>query len=137
MSEDKAQFKPVKRKNIRQRKQSSDVEGAEKEEESAIRAKSELIHETKEKQKLRNRSNGVNVASLALGKKITLEEEVSKDPFNVKSGGGMVNMQALKAGKLKSASDDGEFEQKLKNIVLIVVFMKFSIRHWNRNAILG
>lgn len=46
-------------------------------------------------------------ASLALGKKVTLEEEVSvKDPFNVKSGGGMVNMQALKAGKLKSASDD-------------------------------
>lgn len=44
---------------------------------------------------------------MALGKKITLEEEVSvKDPFNVKSGGGMVNMQALKAGKLKSASDD-------------------------------
>jgi Hepatocellular carcinoma-associated antigen 59 len=45
-------------------------------------------------------------ASLALGKKITLEEEVSvKDPFNVKTGG-MVNMSALKAGKLKSASDD-------------------------------
>jgi hypothetical protein len=45
-------------------------------------------------------------ASLALGKKITLEEEVAvKDPFNVKSGG-MVNMQMLKAGKLKTASDD-------------------------------
>lgn len=47
-------------------------------------------------------------ASLALGKRITLEQEVSvKDPFNVKSGGGMVNMQALKAGKLKTTASDG------------------------------
>lgn len=45
-------------------------------------------------------------ASLALGKKITIEEEVSvKDPYNAKTGG-MVNMTALKAGKLKAASDD-------------------------------
>jgi Hepatocellular carcinoma-associated antigen 59 len=44
---------------------------------------------------------------LALGKKVTLEEEVAvKDPFSIKTGGGMVNMQALKAGKLKAASDD-------------------------------
>lgn len=103
-SEEKVSFKPIKKKNLRQRKKSSDEETSEKEEESVV--KLELIHETKEKQKLRNRSHGVNAASLACGKKITLEEEVSvKDPFNAKSGG-MVNMQALKAGKLKTASDD-------------------------------
>lgn len=38
---------------------------------------------------------------------MTLEEEVAvKDPFNIKTGGGLVNMNALKAGKLKAASDD-------------------------------
>jgi hypothetical protein len=60
MSEQKIEFKPIKRKNVRQRKQSSDEEDVKREDEAEIRAKLELIHETKEKQKLRNRSNGVN-----------------------------------------------------------------------------
>jgi hypothetical protein len=65
----------------------------------------ETLQETKERQKLRNRPNGVNTIGLALGKKVTLEEEAtSKDPFNVKAGG-MVNMHALKSGKLKPADD--------------------------------
>jgi hypothetical protein len=43
---------------------------------------------------------------LAIGKKVTIEEEVSvKDPLKIQSGG-MVNMQALKSGKLKVTSDD-------------------------------
>lgn len=63
------------------------------------------IQELKEKQKLRHRPNGVNIVGLALGKKVTMEEEVSvKDPFNVKMGG-MVNMSALKAGKMKPSDD--------------------------------
>ncbi|KAG5675423.1 hypothetical protein PVAND_005329 [Polypedilum vanderplanki] len=106
MSEEKIEFKPIKRKNLRKRKQSSDEETAINEDEAEIQAKLELIQETKEKQKLRNRSNGVNVATLALGKKITIEEEVTvKDPFKLQTGG-MVNMQALKAGKLKTVADD-------------------------------
>lgn len=44
--------------------------------------------------------------SLALGKKITAEEEATvKDPLKIQSGG-MVNMQQLKSGKLKVTTDD-------------------------------
>lgn len=61
-SEGKVVFKPIKRKNIRQRKSSSDDEASqEKEEASVAQSKRELIHETKEKQKLRARPQGVNV----------------------------------------------------------------------------
>ena len=100
----KIQFKPTKKKNLRQRKMSSDnEEDCKKDGEAEILAK---LEETKEKQRLRNRVNGVNAVSLALGKKVTLEEEVAvKDPFKVQNGG-MVNMQALKAGKLKSNVED-------------------------------
>lgn len=102
--EEKIQFKPIKKKNLRQRRVSSDnEEDVKKDEEVETLAK---LVETKEKQKLRNRVNGVNAVSLALGKKVTLEEEVTvKDPFKTQNGG-MVNMQALKAGKLKSSEDD-------------------------------
>lgn len=60
-SEEKIQFKPIKRKNIRQRKKSSDEETSDKEGEPKSQVKLEVINETKQKQKLRNRSNGVNV----------------------------------------------------------------------------
>lgn len=61
-------------------------------------------------------------ASLALGKRITLEQEVSvKDPFNVKSGGGMVNMQALKAGKLKTTASDGN-DKLIHSVPSIITF---------------
>lgn len=103
-NEEKVQFKPIKRKNLRQRRNSSDnEEGGSKDVGRETLAK---LEETKEKQKLRNRSNGVNAVSLALGKKVTLEEEVAaKDPFKSQSGG-MVNMQAIKAGKMKTQDDD-------------------------------
>lgn len=59
--EEKIKFKPIKRKNLRQRKRSSDEEdGTKDEDEREIQSKSELIHETKEKQKLRTREKGVN-----------------------------------------------------------------------------
>lgn len=35
------------------------------------------MEETKEKQKLRNKPKGVNILTLAVGKKITVEEEVT------------------------------------------------------------
>lgn len=63
------------------------------------------LEETKELQKLRERPNGVSVVTLATGQKVTIEEEITcKDPFKVKSGG-MVNMQALKSGKIKQTND--------------------------------
>ena len=57
--EGKVLFKSIKRKNIRQREksQSSDEEGAKSQDKDDL----EIIQETKEKQKLRNRSHGVNV----------------------------------------------------------------------------
>ncbi|XP_058121757.1 splicing factor C9orf78 homolog isoform X2 [Anopheles ziemanni] len=96
----KVEFRKKGRKQLRQRRLSnSDEDEAETNEESKL-------EETKEKQKLRNRRNGVNILSLAAGKKISIEEEVTvKDPFNIKTGG-MVNMHALKAGKLKTAVED-------------------------------
>lgn len=39
------------------------------------------LEETKEKQKLRNKPNGVNILTLAVGKKITVEEEVTNVGF--------------------------------------------------------
>lgn len=58
----KVQFKSIKRKNLRQRKHSSEEEeGTKAEDEKELQSKLELIHETKEKQKLRQREKGVNV----------------------------------------------------------------------------
>ncbi|KFB49348.1 AGAP006620-PA-like protein [Anopheles sinensis] len=100
----KVEFKKKGRKQLRQRKLSnSEEDETETNEEAEVLVK---LEETKEKQKLRNRRNGVNILSLAAGKKISIEEEVTvKDPFNIKTGG-MVNMHALKAGKLKAAVED-------------------------------
>uniref|UniRef100_A0A2A4JQP0 Telomere length and silencing protein 1 homolog n=1 Tax=Heliothis virescens TaxID=7102 RepID=A0A2A4JQP0_HELVI len=92
-------FKPKKRKNLRQRIKVDDDDDSEEEH---ILAK---LEETKVLQKLRERPNGVSVVALATGQKTTLEEEITcKDPFKVKAGG-MVNMQALKSGKVKQVDD--------------------------------
>lgn len=91
-------FKPKKKKNLRQRIKEDD----DSEDEQHILAK---LEETKVLQKLRERPNGVSVIALATGQKTTIEEEITcKDPFKVKSGG-MVNMQALKSGKVKQVDD--------------------------------
>uniref|UniRef100_A0A8D8BKT0 Uncharacterized protein C9orf78 n=1 Tax=Culex pipiens TaxID=7175 RepID=A0A8D8BKT0_CULPI len=95
--QEKVQFKPKSKRNLRQRIKTEDSD-----EDQEVLSK---LEETKEKQRLRNKTNGVNLLSLAMGKKITIEEEVTnKDPFNTKSGG-MVNMQALKSGKIKTVED--------------------------------
>lgn len=59
--EEKVQFKPIRRKNIRQRKASSDEDTTKPDDDTEIHVKLEVINETKEKQKLRNRSHGVNM----------------------------------------------------------------------------
>ncbi|XP_045453689.1 telomere length and silencing protein 1 homolog [Melitaea cinxia] len=97
--EEEIKFKPKKRKNLRQRVK---IEDEESEDEELILAR---LEEAKEMQKLRERPNGVSIVALATGQKINLVEEITcKDPFNVKSGG-MVNMQALKSGKVKQVDD--------------------------------
>lgn len=35
------------------------------------------LEETKEKQKLREKPNGISIAELAIGKKISIEEEIT------------------------------------------------------------
>ncbi|KPJ05322.1 Uncharacterized protein C9orf78 [Papilio xuthus] len=96
---EEVKFKPKKRRNIRQRVK---VEDDDSEDEQVILAR---LEEAKEAQKLRERPNGVSIVALATGQKVTLEEEiVCKDPFKIKSGG-IVNMQALKSGKVKQVDD--------------------------------
>ncbi|CAG9782595.1 unnamed protein product [Diatraea saccharalis] len=90
-------FKPKKKRNLRQR-----IKEEESDDEEHILSK---LEETREIQKLRERPNGVSIIALATGQKTTIEDEVTcKDPFKVKSGG-MVNMQALKSGKVKQVDD--------------------------------
>lgn len=91
-------FNPRKKKNFRQRIKDDE----ESDDEHVIIAK---LEETKEIQKLRLRPNGVSVIALATGQKVNVEEEITcKDPFKVKDGG-MINMQALKSGKVKQVDD--------------------------------
>lgn len=90
-------FKPKKKKNLRQRIKDED----ESDDEELILSK---LEEAKEIQKLRERPNGVSVVALATGQATISEEITCKDPFSVKSGG-MINMQALKSGKVKQVED--------------------------------
>ncbi|KAL4713394.1 hypothetical protein ACJJTC_010379 [Scirpophaga incertulas] len=90
-------FKAPKKLNLRKR-----FKEEESDDEESILTK---LEETKEIQKLRERPNGVSVIALATGQKTTIEDEITcKDPFKVKSGG-MVNMQALKSGKVRQVDD--------------------------------
>ncbi|XP_060535543.1 splicing factor C9orf78 homolog isoform X1 [Cylas formicarius] len=96
---EKIEFKAKKRKNLRQRVK---LEESDDEEIQQVNSK---LEEMKELQSLRKRPNGVSVIGLALGTKVSAEEEVvAKDPFKVQAGG-MVNMQALKQGKVKQVDD--------------------------------
>ncbi|XP_045778398.1 telomere length and silencing protein 1 homolog [Maniola jurtina] len=97
--EEEIKFRPKKKKNLRQRVK---LEDEESEDEEVILAR---LEEAREIQKLRERPNGISVVALATGQKTSLVEEVAcKDPYNVKAGG-MVNMQALKSGKVKQVDD--------------------------------
>lgn len=96
---EEVKFKPKKKRNIRQRIK---IEDDESEDEELILAR---LEEAREIQKLRERPNGVSIVALATGQKVTLDEErVCKDPYKIKAGG-MVNMQALKNGKVKQVDD--------------------------------
>lgn len=85
---------------------------------------SSKLMEMRELQELRKKPNGVSIVGLALGKKVTIEEEVihvniisrlskfdstqqfifQKDPFKIQSGG-LLNMNTLKSGKIKQVDD--------------------------------
>nr|SVE75435.1 EOG090X0F7F [Daphnia dolichocephala] len=102
-------FKKPNRKPMRQRleieEKSEDASGSSDEVDILTK-----LEEAKELQKLRERPHGISAVALALGKQITIEEEVSvNDPFKVATGG-MADMKAVKAGKQSSASVDDAYE---------------------------
>jgi len=100
MSE-KVQFKSVKRKRpMRQKAASDDEEDINK----------DALEETIELQKLRKRSHGVNVVTLASGKKVTKVDELvnsDPDPFKLKSGGLLTIEKAKQAAKVEKEAEDG------------------------------
>lgn len=92
MSEDcKVTFKSIKKRPIRKREHSDDDEDFNK----------EAFEETLELQKLRKKSSGTNVVSLALGKKMTLVEETmaGSDPGFKINTGGLVQMKDIRGYK--------------------------------------
>ncbi|GJQ87996.1 hypothetical protein Trydic_g12922 [Trypoxylus dichotomus] len=93
--------KPVfirKTKNLRQRVKDDNSEDSDDD----VKSK---LGDLKEIQNMRKRARGVSLISLALGKKVSVEEEaVAKDPFAVHSGG-LVNMQTIKSGKIVTVDD--------------------------------
>ncbi|KAG8180084.1 hypothetical protein JTE90_027864 [Oedothorax gibbosus] len=77
-------------KCLRVKKNSSESED-EKEETDV----STILEDAKELRKLRKKPNGVSAIGLALGKKLTNEEElIADDPFKLKTGG-FIDMKAL------------------------------------------
>nr|CAH7758558.1 unnamed protein product [Callosobruchus chinensis] len=98
--EEKVVFKRKKQsKPLRQRIKTDDSD------DENIEQVSSKLTEMRELQKLRERPNGVSIVGLALGTNISSEEDsIVKDPFSVQIGG-MINMQALKNGKLKQVDD--------------------------------
>uniref|UniRef100_A0A224XUP7 Telomere length and silencing protein 1 homolog n=1 Tax=Panstrongylus lignarius TaxID=156445 RepID=A0A224XUP7_9HEMI len=96
----KIKFKSKKKKMFRKRIKSDDEQ--ELSEDESVHEK---LEDLKALQKLRERPSGISVVTLALGEKISREEEVlCNDPFKLKNGG-LVNMSSLKGGKLNMEDD--------------------------------
>ncbi|KAK5647333.1 hypothetical protein RI129_002225 [Pyrocoelia pectoralis] len=93
-------FKFNKRKQLRKRKLSNESEDSANEDDLILK-----LEETRELQNLRRRQHGISVSGLVLGVKSCSDDDGNtKDPFKSKAGG-MVNMQALRTGKLKQVDD--------------------------------
>jgi len=104
VSSQKLTFKKKNRKQFRKRNDSSE-DSNHSEEEKDDNDVSVKLEEMKTLQKLRKRQNGVNIVSLAHGKKDIAEDEaLVTDPFKLKTGG-MVHMKTLKSGNVKRVDD--------------------------------
>nr|CAG4650542.1 EOG090X0F7F [Sida crystallina] len=98
-------FKKPLKKPLRKRQESEDEEDGEIDAEVLSK-----LEETKEIQKLRQRPHGVSISALALGKKISTEDEVlSNDPFKTQTGG-MADMKAIKTGKVSNSNVDDAYD---------------------------
>ncbi|XP_059613853.1 splicing factor C9orf78 [Phlebotomus argentipes] len=101
-AQSEVKFKSRGKRCLRQRRESSGSNSSNEGSGEDLNCK---LEEMKERQRLRSRPHGVSLVGLAIGKKTSMEEDLTvKDPFNVKTGG-MVNMKALKAGKVKTVDD--------------------------------
>ena len=119
-------FKKVKKKReFRKRKASDDVDAADEDsankdgdgEADGDERSSEVLRETLEIQRLRQRQGGVSTVTLASGVKLSKVEELTaadpEDPFKIKTGG-LVDLKKAKAikayedGDVKALGDKGE-----------------------------
>ncbi|XP_066250352.1 splicing factor C9orf78 homolog [Euwallacea similis] len=96
---EKITLKPKKPRNLRRK-----LKTEESDDEETVEIRNTL-GEMREIQNLRKRPHGINLIGLALGTKGSAEGEgTAEDPFKVETGG-MINMQALKGGKVKQVDD--------------------------------
>lgn len=101
-SETKVEFKSIKkRRPVRKREHSnSEDENNDGEKPADDEFNKEKFEETREMQKMRKKSAGTNVVSLALGKKISkVEEVIVNDPFKMNMGG-LIHMKDVKGYKV-------------------------------------
>jgi len=105
----KPKFKSVTKKRPLRTRRDSDDETAEGDKDD--KQEESVLQDTLELQKLRKRPKGVNVAALALGKKVSKDSASSDtDPFKIKSVGLMTLEEAKRAEKQEEANDGGTGE---------------------------
>jgi hypothetical protein len=96
------------------RRNISDSDGEEDKDEVEVdpeERQAKKLKETKEIQKFRKRPVGVSAAKLALGQKISSEDEkLAVDPFKLKTGGGLVSLQDLASASAGGSLDEEEDE---------------------------
>jgi hypothetical protein len=104
MGEAPVQFKKsIKKQRLVRAKVQSDSSGEEAEDEEINMSE---FRKTKQLQKLRKRTAGTNIVTLALGKKVSkVEEDILDDPFNINSGG-LVTGKDMKGYKPKEDAYD-------------------------------
>jgi len=112
----KITFKKVNRKkNFRKARNEEDSDEDDSEAKKAKNEEEDLnlskLEETRELQKLRQRTSGLSHVTLAVGKKVSrVEEEVgvdAQDPFKLKTGG----LLDLKKAKMAKALEDPNAER--------------------------
>ena len=101
-NEAKVAFKSIKKRRPVRKREHSNSEDENNDGEKPVddEFNKEKFEETREMQKMRKKSAGTNVVSLALGKKISkVEESIVNDPFKMNMGG-LIHMKDVKGYKV-------------------------------------
>jgi len=80
----------------------------EDDEEKGEEELNDKLSEIKEEQKFRGKSRGISAVALALGKPVNLEQEITGDPFKLKSGGGLTDIRKDRCGLQVGSSFSAE-----------------------------